>query len=96
MRRIVLATALGLVAASAGAQEVERVTLDAPEKRIVRESYHDARAVTLGGREGGGWSVYAGAAIDARRIDLTLRNVRGEVTYRADASKLEAILRRRK
>ena len=84
-----------LMAGAAAAQpKDERVVLDAAEKRIVRGAYHDDEAVVVQGREAGGWRLYAGAAIDARHIDLTMRNVRGEVRFRADTSRLEALLRR--
>jgi hypothetical protein len=84
-----------LVASAAAAQpRDERIVLDAAEKHIVRDAYHDDQAVVLQGAEAGGWRLYAGAAVDARRIDLTLRNVRGEVRFRADTSRLEALLRR--
>lgn len=80
-----------LIAAAAAAEE--RIVLDAAEKHIVREAYHASRAVTLQGRDVR-WSIYAGAAIDARRIDLKLDRVRGEVRYRADSSRLDALLQR--
>lgn len=74
----------------------ERTVLDAAEKRVVREQYHEDHAITLRGSEAGGWQLSAGAAIDARNINLTLRNVRGEVRFRANSGRLEALLRRQR
>lgn len=98
VRLFILALAC-LLSAAAAAQTApppkdERVVLDAGEKRIVRELYHDDEAIQLQGNEAGGWHLSAGASIDARRIDLTLRNVRGEVRFRGDFSRLDALLRR--
>ena len=70
------------------------VTLDAAEKHIVKTSYHDDQAVTLSGRDAGGWRLDAGAAIDAQRIDLRMRDVRGTVRFRADPSRVENLLKR--
>lgn len=92
----VLAVMLLLIPVAAFAQTTreETVVLDAAEKRIVHADYHDDQAVTLSGPEAGGWRLYAGAAIDAKRIDLTMRNVRGEVHYRADWTRIAGILDR--
>ena len=77
------------------AQETARdevVDLTAPEKRIVESSYHDSEAVVLSGSAGGGWHLYAGAAIDAERIDLKMTNIRGVVRFRADWGRISNIL----
>ena len=101
MRVVILLALASLLSVGAAAQTApppkdERIVLDAQEKRIVRELYHDDEAILLQGREAGGWHLSAGAAIDAQRIDLTLRNVRGEVRFRADWSRLDALLRRQR
>ena len=85
-------TLLAAVTVSGQTATEETITLDADEKRIVRERYHASEAVTLSGRAGGGWRLYAGAAIDAERIDLTMRNVRGLVRFRADWSRAREVL----
>lgn len=81
-----------LAAFSANAEE--RTVLDAPEKHVAAAQYRAARSVVAGGRAGGGWQLTAGAAIEATAIDVTLRNVRGSVTLRADPSRLEPLVRR--
>jgi hypothetical protein len=83
-----------LVASAASAQTVREsnVVLDAAEKHIVREHYHDDEAVTLVGNAAGGWHLYAGAAVDAQRIDLRMHNVRGQMHFRADWSRISAML----
>src|SRR5579884_822873 len=88
MRRIGLVLAVFL-ATSAVAQthKEETINLDATEKHITRENFHDDASVTLSGNADGGWHLYAGAAIDAKRIDLRMRNVRGVVRFRADWSR---------
>lgn len=91
-----MCTALVLFAvlATSPHQKTEEIRLDAAEKRIVREQYHGDEAVTLTGEQAGGWHLYAGAAIDAKRIDLRMRNVRGVVRFRADWSRLTTLLQR--
>jgi hypothetical protein len=69
----------------------ENIVLDAAEKHIVRENYHNDEAVTLSGDR---WRLYAGASIDAQRVDLRMRNVRGVVRFRADWSRVANILDR--
>ena len=92
--RIALAVIL-LATATTPHTPSERTTrLDAAEKHIVQSPYHASEAVTVGGKQAGGWHVYAGAAIDARQIDLRMRNVRGQVRYRADVSRLQNALAR--
>ena len=88
-----LLIALIVLAASAAPQthKEETVTLDAAEKHITRDNFHDDEAVTL---RGNGWRLYAGAAIDAQRIDLKMRNVRGMVRFRADWSRIANVLER--
>lgn len=76
------------------APEDEQIVLDAAEKRIVKADYRAHRAVSARGGEAGGWQLNAGAAIEARRIDLTLRNVQGVVRFRADASRIEELFAR--
>lgn len=84
-----------LVAALLLAQNANTtVSLDAADKHIVKTNYHADKALTLSGRDAGGWSLYAGAAIDASRIDLRMSNVRGSVRFRADSSRVKAILSR--
>ena len=92
--RIVLAVFLLATATTPQTPSERTTTLDAAEKHIVQSPYHASEAVTLGGKGAGGWHVYAGAAIDARQIDLRMRNVRGQVRYRADATQLQNALRR--
>lgn len=70
------------------------LTLDAAEKHIVKSPYHADQAVALSGPAVGGWHVYAGAAIDAGTIDLRLRNVHGQVRFRADSTRLQQTLNR--
>lgn len=72
----------------------KNVTLDAADKHIVQSPYHAEEAVTLAGNAVGGWHVYAGAAIDAGRIDLRMRNVRGQIRLRTDSTRLQQTLNR--
>lgn len=98
MRRALLALFfLAALVANIQAQEtnpVQEINLDAQEKRIVETAYHDDKAVILTGPEAGGWSLSAGAAIDARRIDLRMHNVRGLARFRADTSRLRGVFDR--
>jgi hypothetical protein len=92
--RSAIAALLLLAGSAAYAQDRtdETITLDAAQKHIVQSAYHDDKAVTFSGRAAGGWHLYAGAAIDAQRIDLTMRNVRGVVRFHADWSRVRSIL----
>ena len=68
--------------------------LDAAEKHIVRAQFHEDEAVALSGNAAGGWHLYAGAAIDAQRIDLTMHDIKGSVRFRADWSRVRSVLDR--
>ena len=96
MRHLSFVAAMLFAATAANGQTAteETVTLDSEEKRIVRAQYHASEAVSLGGRAAGGWRLYAGAAIDAEHIDLTMRNVRGVVRFRADWHRVHEVLAR--
>lgn len=96
MKTPIVVLAVVLLSASANAQTSKdtNVVLDAAEKHIVRTQFHDDEAVTLSGNAAGGWRLYAGAAIDAQRIDLRLRNVRGQLRFRADWSRVRDVLDR--
>jgi hypothetical protein len=67
-------------AAEAPSDEVR--TLDIAERRIVEQDFHASRALRLASEDGSGVALDVGAAVDARRIELTLRNVKGLVRYR--------------
>lgn len=98
MRRFLLLLVLVTAATSAAAQvtasPTEEVVFDDATKRIVETEYRAARAVSARGSEAGDWQLYAGAAIEARRIELTLRQINGIVRFRADWSALSAVLDR--
>jgi hypothetical protein len=96
MRRplLVLLFLAATAQAQAPAARTEEISLDAADKHIVRTAYHDDTAVVLSGPEAGGWSLTAGAAIDARRIDLRMRNVRGTARFRADTRRVAAVFPR--
>ena len=72
----------------------EEIVLDDAEKRIVETEYRAARAISAHGPEAGGWEVDAGAVIKARRIDLTLRNVRGVVRFSVNSNALSEVFAR--
>ena len=57
-------------------------TLDIAERRIVVQDYHASRALRLASEDGSAVALDVGAAVDARRIELTLHNVQGRVRYR--------------
>ena len=81
-----------LLAAVVTATADQSIVLDDSEKHIVRTAFHEDEAVALSGNAAGGWHLYAGAAIDAQRIDLTMRNVKGTVRFRADSTRARSIL----
>ena len=62
--------------------------LDIPEKRITESAFHASTALEAGAAQSG-IQVRAGASASARVIDLVLRNVRGTVHFRVDASRLQ-------
>ena len=98
---LALAASLALLALPAAAQQPQpqrdtNIDLNASEKHVAETAYRGTRGVVIGGPDAGGWQLNAGASIEARSIDLTLRNVRGSVVLRADPSRLEPLVRRRR
>ena len=91
MLAIVLAAVLSSGATTA---TDTNIVLDAAEKHIVKTQFHNDEAVALSGNAAGGWHLYAGAAVDAQRIDLTMRNIKGAVHFRADWGRVRNVLDR--
>jgi len=67
----------------------EETALQIGERRIVEvEDYQAGRVVRLRSDDSAALVVDVGAAVEARRIDVTLRNVQGRVRFHADLSSL--------
>jgi hypothetical protein len=67
----------------------EEKDLQIDERRIVEvEDYQAGRAVRLRSEESGALLLDVGVSLAARRIDVTVRNVRGRVRFHADLSSL--------
>jgi len=67
----------------------EEKALQIGERHIVEaENYQAGRVVRLRSDESGALVVDVGATLSARRIDVTLRNVQGNVRFHADLSSL--------
>jgi hypothetical protein len=60
----------------------EMKTLDIVQRRIVEEDFHASRSVRLVA-DRPGVALDAGVALGARRIDVTLHNVKGSYRFRA-------------
>lgn len=69
----------------------ERFELNIAERRIVEQDYHASTAVEIGHADERGVNLRVGVALTAQRISVRLRNVRGEVRFRAT---LDTILQR--
>lgn len=96
MRLAIAALFLIAVSALGQAPKSDIVTLNAADKHIVRDAYHDEEAITATGSDAGGWHLYAGAAIDARHIDLRMTNVHGVIRFRSDVRRLADLINRSK
>jgi hypothetical protein len=70
---------------------VEARPLDLAQREITEENFQASRALRLQSGDGAAISVDAGATVAARRIQLTLRNVKGDYRFRA---RLDAIHQR--
>jgi hypothetical protein len=70
------------VSPAAVSAPVEERDLDIAYKQIVEESYRASRALRLLSNDGSGIALDAGVALAARRIHVTLRNVKGHVRFR--------------
>jgi len=67
----------------------EEKALQIDERRIVEvEDYQAGRVLRLRSDESSALVVDVGATVSARRIDVTLRNVQGNVRFHADLSSL--------
>ena len=66
----------------------EEKDLDIIHRQIAEEDYRASRALRLLSSDGNGVSLDVGAALAARRIQITLRNVRGHFRFR---SRFEAL-----
>jgi hypothetical protein len=86
--------ALGIIAVllATAAEPPERAdrtfTLDIGERRITEAGFQASTAVQLPSEARSGYLLRVGAAVIARRIDVVLRNVHGQVRFRADTSAL--------
>lgn len=69
----------------------ERFELNIAERRIVERDYHASTAVEIGHADERGVNLRVGVAVTAQNITVQLRNVRGEVRFRAT---LDPILQR--
>ena len=87
-----------MITSPAAAQEqsapVEKEIVLNGDKRIVESNYRVSTDVSARGGEAGGWHLNAGATIEAERIDLTLRGVKGIVRFRADTRALTDVFER--
>jgi hypothetical protein len=91
---VLVAVALGQVATTPAAPEAPPPTamsggaetreLDIAERRIVVDDYHASRSLRLVSNDGGAVAIDAGVALAARRIEVTLHNVKGSVRFRAN------------
>src|SRR5687768_11348783 len=90
---LLLITISSAVAAQETAPADKEIILSG-DKRIVETSYRASTAVSARGGEAGGWKLYAGAAVEADRINLTLQGVKGIVRFRADTNALTDVLER--
>ena len=70
--------------------EVKR--LDIADRHIVQDGYRAARAIHLRSTEPG-LTVDVGVALEARRIDVRLRNVSGQYLFRANLDALQQRIR---
>ena len=77
-------------AATSGTEEMK--TLDITERRIVEEDFQASRAVRLV-TDRPGVALDAGVALGARRIEVTLHNVKGSYRFRSNLSALHPSLR---
>jgi hypothetical protein len=78
------------VAAGSGGGEMQ--TLDFAERRIVEEDFHASRAIRLV-TDRPGVALDAGVALGARRIEVTLHNVKGSYRFRSRLTALHPSLR---
>ncbi|HKY05467.1 MAG TPA: hypothetical protein VJQ56_11285 [Blastocatellia bacterium] len=69
----------------------ERFDLNIAEQRIVERDYHASTSVEIGNADERGLNLRVGVAVTAQSISVLLRNVRGEVRFRAS---LDPILER--
>ena len=76
------------VAAGSG----EMKTLDFAERRIVEEDFHASRTIRLV-TDRPGVALDAGVALGARRIEVTLHNVKGSYRFRSRLTALHPSLR---
>lgn len=90
----IVALSLLLAAPMFAQQQTDTHNIDIAQKRITETNYHNSEMVELAGPQAGGWHLQAGTAIHAQRIDLSLRNVRGTIRFRADSSRLDGLKNR--
>lgn len=69
----------------------ERFELNIAERRIVERDYHASTAVEIGHADERGVNLRVGVAVTAQSISVQLRNVKGEVRFRAT---LDTVLQR--
>ena len=81
------------VAAQENAPVDKQIVLNG-DKHIVETAYRASTDVSVRGSEAGGWHLNAGAAVEAARIDLTVRGAKGIVDFRADIRALTDVLER--
>ena len=91
MRVTIAPLSLLLAAPLLGQQQIDTHNFDIAQKRITETDYHNSETVDLAGPQAGGWHLEAGTAIHAQKIDVSLRNVRGTIRFRADLSRLTAL-----
>ena len=77
-------------ATTSGSEEMK--TLDFAERRIVEEDFQASRAIRLV-TDRPGVALDAGVALGARRIEVTLHNVKGSYRFRSRLSALHPSLR---
>lgn len=78
-----------------GTTRDETFQLDITERRITREDFHASVSVALDETERG-VNVAVGVAADAANINVLLRNVRGQVTFRASLAQIVDLLNARR
>jgi hypothetical protein len=69
--------------------------LDILDRRITQQGFQAGAEVETGTDGSSGVLLRVGAAVRARGIDVRLRNVRGDVRFLADLSRIQERLRRR-
>ena len=94
MKRILLMLVFSAATAFGQTEDQEtRVTLNIGIKEIRQPHYIASKAVHLSSADGT-LRIEAGAVVEAQEVRITLRQVRGEVTFKASVARLREVLDR--